>query len=169
MIEAPTTKKRKKQESAKSIGHAFAMELGWKVVGAATMSYPEVARSLRGLERAYLVRLKDHPELALEIRRRIAENLLEQALIHGCSLPGCREKLKRTSRLGFENVERKAHFYLLYARGAFARGHKRVARQYTSTIETELDCLLRKRKSPLAKQCLEVARAFMRFIDKPGR
>jgi hypothetical protein len=166
MVNSSTATTRKARKSVKSIGHAFAMDVEWKMIGAATISYVDVIRSLRNLERHYLARLHDHPEFALEIRRRIAENELEQALIHGCALPVCRAKLRAALRLGFSNVERKAHFHLLYARGALARGHKRVARRSSSEMVVELERSLKKQKSLLAKQCLTRTREFLNFINE---
>jgi hypothetical protein len=166
MVNSPTATTRRGRKGVKSIGRDFAMDVEWKMIEAATISYVDVVRSLRSLERHYLARLQDHPELALEIRHRIAENELEQALIHGCVLPVCRAKLQVALRLGFSNVERKAHFYLLYARGALAHGHKRVARRSSSEMVGELERSLKKQKSLLAEQCLTRTREFLNFINE---
>jgi hypothetical protein len=156
----------KARRDVKSIGRAFAKDIDSAFIGAATVSYADIARRFRSLEHYYVPRLKGHPSYALEIRRRIAENLLEQALVHGCTLSFCRTKLKAASRLGYSNVERKAHFHLIYARGALACGHNRVAKRIVAAMVAELGRSLKKRKSPLAEQLLEVTKQLLNFIDK---
>jgi hypothetical protein len=154
MAKGTTVRASKVRSNVDAIGRAFAKDVEWKMLEAGTKSYAEVVRSLRIVEGQYLSQLKGHPDLALEIRRRIAENELEQALLHGCTLPVCRAKLQAASLLRYENVERKAHFFLLYARGALERGHRRAAKQTASLIQAELERSLKKRESPLGEQCL---------------
>lgn len=158
--------KKKNQGSADSIGRAFAKDVEWKAFEARTKPYLEVLRDLRRLERHYLAQLRDYPQYALAIRRRIAENEFEQALSHGCTLSMCSRRLRAASQLGFESVERKAHFYLLYARGALARGHKQAAKQSALAIKAELERSLKKRKSLLGNQCLRLTDELLDFINK---
>src|SRR5260370_6713679 len=99
----------KRHKGTASVGRAFARALSREIIGAATISYAEVVRSLRNLESCYLRQTEGHPELALEIRRRIAEQQLEQALFHDCKHSVCRARLNAASLLGFTNVERQAH------------------------------------------------------------
>ena len=138
------------------------------MIGARTTSYVGVIRNLRNLQRRYLAQLEHDPDLALEIRRRIAENELIHALLHGCAIRTCRVKLKALSKLTFADMNRKAQFSLIYARWALARGHRRAARQSALTVETELGRSPQTRKSPEAQQWLAVARALLDSIDKIG-
>jgi hypothetical protein len=75
-----------------------------------------------------VAQLSNHPEFALELRRRTAERTLEQALIHGGTLPQCRKKLAHAEDLGWSIIDQKLHFHLIYARGMVARGHHRTAK-----------------------------------------
>lgn len=163
-------KRRRSEERARdgaaAVERAFAKALGWEAASAASVSYKEVVVRHRRLERHYLKQAAGNRRLCREIRRRVAEQLLEQAIFHGCGLKLCRERLRRVSRLGFTNVERKAHYYLLYAKGAFARGHKRVAHRTTTAIARELERTLGKRKNPLARDLLRLANGYLRCIEE---
>jgi hypothetical protein len=165
MLSSRDEGRRKPRETPASIGRAFAGDVEWKLFGAGTKSYGEIAKDLGALEKHYVSKLKHHPALVLEIRRRIAENKLEQALLHRCPLSLCNARLKVLSNLGFDTVERKAHFYLLFARGALARGNKSAARRMTSQIIDELQILLEGSSSPLAEQCLAYGRKILNSID----
>jgi len=100
-------------------------------------------RKFRALEKSYVNQLHDYPELALEIRRRVAEMLLDLTLVHDCKLQTCRAALKKLKVLGWSEWDKRLHFQLLYARGTFARGHlgvaKRIARKAVEEIEARLD------------------------------
>ncbi len=132
---------------------------------AATISYGEVVQSLRRLEREYVPQLDGHPKFARELKRRIAEKLLEQAILHGCKLSVCRARLNAAARLGFTDVEQSAHYRLLYAKGAFARGHKRVAYRTAAAIATDLEqSLRRRRKNLLGKHLLKLTREYLEHM-----
>jgi hypothetical protein len=158
----------KARRSLNSIGRAFAKDIERVSFGAGTRKYVDVVQNLRSVQNHYLEQLQDRPKCALEMRRRVAENELEQSLLHGCTLSVCRARLKALSLLDFENVERKAHFYLLYAKGALARGHRRISKETVSRIAEELQETLTKRKSPLARQCLTQAEKLLAFIEAGG-
>ena len=171
MREQPVRKKRmqnnpRARDRVRSVGAAFARSLDWEMTRAATISYDEVVSSLRNLEKQYVGQLEGHPKFRRELRRRIAEKLLEQALFRGCKLSACRARLNAASRLGFTDVERKAHCHLLYAKFAFVRGHKRVAYRVATAIAKELERSLRKRKSLLAKHLLTLAREYLDHFKK---
>lgn len=128
------------------------------------MSYSEVIRSLRRLEREYVPQLGGHPTFARELRRRIAEKLLEQALLHDCKLSVCRARLNAAEQLGFTDVEQSAHYRLLYAKGAFARGHKRVAYRTAKAVAGDLERSLGRRKSLLGKHLLKLTKEYLEYI-----
>ena len=154
------------RDYVQSVGGAFAHSLGWEMTRARTLTYAEVVNNLRSLERQYVGQLQKHPEFALELRRRIAEKLLEQAIFHGCKLSVCRARLNAASRLGFTDIEQSAHYRLLYAKGAFDRGHTLVAYRTTTTIARDLECSLRRRRSRLGKHLLTLTREYMNHIER---
>ena len=78
----------------------------------------------------------------------------------------CRARLNAAARLGFTDVEQSAHYRLLYAKGAFARGRKRVAYRTATAIVQDLEHSLKKRKSLLAQHLLTLAREYVGHIQK---
>jgi len=147
-----------------SVGGAFSRSLALETTRAATISYAEVVGNLRRLEKEYVRQLEGYPKFARELRRRVAEKLLEQAIFHGCKLSVCRARLNAASRLGFTDVEQSAHYRLLYAKGAFARGHKRVAYRTAAGVAQDLERSLKRRKSLLAKRLLTLTREYLDHI-----
>jgi hypothetical protein len=158
-----TPNSAKVRNHIKAVGAGFARSLALEMTRAATISYGEVVRSLRRLEREYVPQLDGRPKFARELRRRIAEKLLEQAILHGCKLSVCRARLNAAARLGFTDVEQSAHYRLLYAKGAFARGHKRVAYRTATAVASDLErSLRRRRKNLLGKHLLKLT---MEYLD----
>ena len=82
----------KRSKGTASIGRAFALALLSELAKAATASHAEIGRSLRNLEKDYVKQLRGHPDLSLEIRRRIAEQLLDQAVLRGSNFSVCRAR-----------------------------------------------------------------------------
>jgi hypothetical protein len=148
-----------------SMDRALAKALDFECIRSASLSYDEVVRNFRKVERFYLKELRGDAKLSLETRRRIAEHLLTQALFHPCPQRICSSRLRATAKLGFENVEREAHFQLLYARGSLARGHGRIARKTAVEMTEKLRRSLRRRKSPLAKQCLTLFEGLLEYME----
>ena len=160
---------RMKPKSPKVVSREFARAAGFEMAKASSIPYNEVARNFRRLERTYLPHLVGHPILALEIRRRVSEHLLEQAILHGCSQQACRSRLSEALRLEFTNVEQEARYCLLYAKGALARGHRRIAKKIASEMVQKLHRSLKKRRSLLGQQCLTVTQKFLDQLGDDGR
>jgi len=144
---------------AASVEREFARALGLEVAAAGRFSYRTVASRLRNLERRYLKRVGSR-RAAREVRRRIAEQMLQQAVFHDCSLAVCRLKFNVLAQLGFTSIQRKGHFHLLYAKGALARGHKRAAQIAAQAIAKDLDRSMSQRKSSLTR---DLSQAFLIF------
>jgi hypothetical protein len=165
--------KRRAKSRGVAVEREFAKALDWEVANAGSVSYRTVTARLRGLERSFLRRAGRKFE-AREMKRRVAEQMLEQAIFHNCSLAVCGERLKALERLGFTNIERKGHCYLLYARGALARGHKRAAQIKAKAMARNLERSLHGRRSLLARDLLKSIRDLLRSPDqampmKPAR
>jgi hypothetical protein len=143
------------------IEKAFATELAGEVANAGNVTYMTVVVRLRRLERKAL-KNASNKILAIEMKRRIAEQLLQQAIFHSCSIAACRRRLNTLSELGFTNVGRKAHFHLLYARGALERGHRQIARAIATVTASELE-RARKRDSGLLR---DLKKSFARLLSQ---
>jgi hypothetical protein len=128
--------------------------------------FSETASDLRVLERDYVQRFKSRPDLALEVRRKVSERLLEEAIKSGCKLSACRSRLNALSRLGFSEIEIKAHWFLIYARGALSRGHRLTAHRVASALSEELQASLDERKSKVNPKKLAAARDLLRLFKQ---
>ncbi|MGA3010306.1 MAG: hypothetical protein ABSD72_08600 [Terracidiphilus sp.] len=144
----------------------FMIAHDWERVKSAGISYDETTRNLQMLEAFFVDALKERPEDALEIRRRIAESRLDLAITKKCSFAVCRARLNALSHLGFTNLDRKGFYHLIYARGIFDRGHKKMAKRIAVDIIEELENSLKKRKSRSLKQTLAAMKNFLDLFEK---
>jgi len=156
--------KQPKKTFAKVERH-FARSLEGEVVEAGNLSYRDIVVRLHNLERAYIKQLRGNAFFVRELRRRVAEVLLQQAIFHNCSLAVCRGRFNRLSKIGFTNVETKASQHLFYARGAHERGHSLVARRVASRMVKELRNSLQRRKSWAARENLELLKTLLDDLD----
>jgi hypothetical protein len=109
---------------------------------------------LRRVEDEYCRRLANEPRLKLEVERRIAETLLDMSISRGRRIANCRARLNALAKLGFANIEQKAHWHLMYARAALERGHPQTASNIATGMVIELRRSLRHRRSLLGCELL---------------
>ncbi len=163
----------KRQKSPETTGREFARAIDRAFLRLSRVSYAESARILRGIEADYMAQISNHPKLALELRRRTAERILEQALVHGCTLAECRKKLTHADGLGWSTIDTKLHSHLIYARGMAARGHHRaakaIARRCVGDVEQELEIIERLPKRRGRKYFLDWLKHFSEIIDEVER
>jgi hypothetical protein len=60
----------------------------------------------------------------------------------------------------------KTTYSILYAKWAFAQGHKRIARRVADEVIDELERSLKKRDNLPVRQCLAFAKRFESFIRR---
>ena len=111
---------------------------------------------LQRIENEFCRRLAREPRLRLELKRRIAETLLDMSISRGQTLATCRARFKGLVKLGFTDIEQKAHYHLYYARAALERGHPQIARNVTNRMVQELRRSLRRRRSILGRKLLRL-------------
>jgi hypothetical protein len=109
---------------------------------------------LRRLEDAHCRRLAKDAHLRLEVKRRIAESLLNMSIFGGRNIATCRKRFNALFELGFTNIEQKAHFHLIYARAAIKQGHPQMASTLAAKMILELRRSLRRQRSLLDRQYL---------------
>ena len=109
---------------------------------------------LRRVENEYCRKLAKEPRLKLEVKRRIAETLLDMSISRGRRIAGCRARLNARAKLGFTDIEQKAHYHLMYARAALERGHPQIAFNHATRMALELRRALRHRRSLLGRELL---------------
>jgi len=109
---------------------------------------------LRRIEDEFCRRLAHKPRLKVEVKRRIAETLLAMSISRGQTLSTFRGRFNALAKLGFTDVEQKAHYFLIYARAALEHGHPRIAGNITNGMIRELRRSLSRRRSLLGRQLL---------------
>jgi hypothetical protein len=114
----------------------------------------EKVAQLRRVENEYCRRLADEPRLRLEVKRRIAETLLDRSISRGQRIASCRARFNALAKLGFTNIEQKAHYHLMYARAALERGHPQIAFNLATRMVLDLRRSLRHRRSLLGRELL---------------
>jgi hypothetical protein len=138
----------------------FARALDWEIAKSRSRNYRTVAARLRKLERLYVSPARESGA-SVEIRRRIAEQVFQQALSHDCSWTLCRAKFRALCKLGFTNLELKAHFHLLYARAALSRGSSRLAHRTATAMIRELKSGRKHSRNPLRKELMDLTQALL--------
>jgi len=112
---------------------------------------------LRRIEDEFCRRLAHKPRLKLEVKRRIAEMLLDMSISRGQTLATCRARFNALAKLGYADTEQKAHHFLIYARAALDKGHPCISTNLTRAMILELQRSLRRRpRNPLARQLLRL-------------
>jgi hypothetical protein len=150
----------------KAIGRRFAAALDAEMMRGTGLSYPAFTKRLRTLEKDFILLLTRQKWAQLEVRRRIEERLLEQAITRGCSLAVCRRRLDAVLQLGFESTEREAEFKLIYAKGALNRGRRIVAIRTAREFMPRLERIMIRRPNPMAKELLAISREFIAAIEE---
>lgn len=100
---------------------------------------------LHRIEDEFCRRLAHKPRLKLEVKRRIAETLLDMSISRGQTLSTCRARFNALGKLGYTDTEQKAHYFLMYARAAVERGHPRISANLSHAMILELRRSLRRR------------------------
>jgi len=110
---------------------------------------------LRRIEDDFCHRLAHNSHLRTELRRRIAEQLLDMSISRCQAFATCRARFNALAKLGYTDTEQKAHYFLIYARAALERKHPRIAGNLIRTMIPELQrSLRRRRRNPLGRQLL---------------
>lgn len=109
---------------------------------------------LRRIENEYCRKLASEPRLKLELKRRIAETLLDMSISRGRSLKTCRVRFNALLKVRFTDIEQKGHYYLIYGRAALERGHPQIAGNLARRMIRELRRSLRHHRSILGRQLL---------------
>ncbi len=93
---------------------AISRELSQLMVATSNDAFAELEPKFKALERRLIASATSDFE-RLEIRRRIAEELVNAAFGLNCPWPVFKQVLRRIQRLGYTDVERRYHIAALYA------------------------------------------------------
>src|SRR6266487_2714427 len=129
------------------------------------LSYRAFTARLRRIERFHVEQLSRNKFLAQEIKRRISELLLKEAILRGCSFNICRRRMNEIRALGFTDIEQKSMCLFFYARAARDRGHFHIAKDTAAGMAKELDSSLRRKRSLLGKDWLKALTSLLSELD----
>jgi hypothetical protein len=133
------------------------------------LGYRAVAIHLRKIERVFVQRLQGKPRCALEVRRRIAEYLLKEAVRLKCSFRICRDRMQTLKALGFSSVETKSFHYFIYARAAMQGGHYRVALRTANEMTREWETVLRLGRNLVGREDLKLFKTLLSQLNDNRR
>ena len=131
-----------------------------------SLSYRGVVTHLKRIERAFVKQLQGRPQYALEVRRRIAENLLKEAVRLKCSFRLCRDRMQGLETLGFSNIETKSTYYFIYAKAAMHHRHYRVALRTASDMAREWETVLQRRRNLVGKRDLQAFKTLLAHLTQ---
>jgi hypothetical protein len=92
----------------------ISLQLGRLMAAVTHDAFEELEPKFKALEKRLLASTSSRFE-HLEIRRRIAEELFNQAFGNNCPWPIFGRTLRRIQRLGYSNIDRRYHIAALYA------------------------------------------------------
>jgi hypothetical protein len=134
----------KRRRNQTRLENVFAREIETLWIASIEGTFREFARNLRGLERKYVAAVEHDPIFVLEIKRRVAEYMLEASISRGCAPRLCREKLKENLRLGFTDRWREVYFRLQYAEAFRLRGSSKLAMRMVGEVSNLIGGVERK-------------------------
>ncbi len=149
----------------------ISLTLGRLIVATAEDAFEELEPRFKALEKQLLASATTHVERR-EIRRRIAEELFNQAFGRNCPWPIFGRALRRLKKLGYSNVERRYHvaaFYALWCQQN-PEHDDRPARRMLDEAERSLLCLPRRHpdRTELLERLMDL-RARTGFLRETGR
>lgn len=133
------------------------------------LSYRAVAIHLKRIEGVFVQQLRGKPRYALEVRRRIAESLLKEAIRLKCSFRLCRERMQALKRVGFSSIETQSTHYFIYAKAALRQGHYQVALRMANEMTREWEAALRRGRNLVGKRDLQLFKALLADVNQSRR
>jgi hypothetical protein len=119
---------------------AISRELGLLIVATTDDSFAQLEPKFKALQKRLIASATSDFE-RLEIRRRIAEELVNAAFGLNCPWPVFRRALRRIQRLGYTDVERRYHIAALYA--LWSQAHPKHALEARRMLDEAEQRLLR--------------------------
>lgn len=149
------------------LSRALARALDQVSAKSLSSTFEEMVAAYQEVERAFLPQVADDERLVLETKRRVAELILYAALEKEASPGVCKESLQEVERLGFNDLERKATIYLIYARDCLKRGREREGAALLAPVRQELVEAVRQLDTPVYRHLLDLVDQVLRQEGEP--
>src|SRR5262245_39914586 len=107
---------KRKATKEKSLSQALAKDITTVCQKERDLTFEEIVKSYRMIERTHLARVSDNQFYALETKRRVAERLVYAAIDKNRPWEEARGFLDDLIRLGFTNIEVKVLVLQIYSK-----------------------------------------------------
>lgn len=133
---------KRKATKEKSLSKALATDIAMLCVKYRDLTFEEIVESYRIIERTALARVSDNQFLALETKRRVAEQLVDAAVYKDRPWEESRVLLDKVFRLGFTNIEVKVNVLLIFSKYCLKTGRNNEGIALLEPLESELEAEL---------------------------
>ena len=133
------TTMKKKPTKEESLSQALANDIATVCLKYRDLTFEDIVESYRIIERTALARVSDNQFLALETRRRVAEQLVHAAIYKDRPWEESRSFLDNLFRLGFTNIEVKVLVLQSYSKYCLKIGRSNEGIALMTALETELE------------------------------
>src|SRR5215470_8260682 len=130
---------KRKATKEKSFFQALAQELASVCQKECDMTFEDIVKSFRTIERTHLAQASDNQFLALETRRRVAEHLVHAAINKERPWEESRVLLDNLFGLGFTNIEVKVLVLQSYSKYCLKIGRNNEGIALLEPLESELE------------------------------
>lgn len=122
--------------------NAFTKALDEATVKSFRMNFADAAKEYQAVQAEFLARVEDHDTVALEIRRRIAELMLQCAREKKQPFETCQKLWDELVLLGFTNIERRCNMTWFFADCCRKWGQGEIGRSVLGPLIVEIERLL---------------------------
>src|SRR5262245_17528734 len=129
---------KRKATKEKSLSQALAQDIAAMCLKESEMTFEDIVKSYRIIERTHLARVSNNQFLALETRRRVAEHLVYAAIYKDRSWDESCGLLDNLFKLGFTNIEVKVGVLQSYSKYCLKIGQNDEGIALLSALESEL-------------------------------
>jgi len=130
---------KRKATKEKSLSQALAKDIANVCQKEADLTFEDIVKSYRMIERTHLARVSDNQFYALETRRRVAERLVYAAIDKNRPWEEVRSLLDNLFRLGFTNILVKVLVLQISSKYCLQIGRNNEGITLLAPLETELE------------------------------
>jgi len=122
-----------------NIGKEFARAITQAMLGSAKMELVDAISTYDNIEASFLPKVSEHPDLALELKRRIGERKFLLFCERNRPLEEVSLYYQAIRKLGFTDLEKKATVEMIFARYCLRNGHLKRGEKLLRKLLPELN------------------------------
>ena len=153
-------------DDVETISREFARALGKASARSGNLRPESIFSKYDEIEASFLPRLSGHPDLVIEIRRRVAEMKLFDLLADKIHRPyeDVGPYYDATHRLGFTNLESEATIEISFARYCLKSDHAGKAKEILEKLSVKLDRALESEDLALYRQLRQTVETILQKL-----